>query len=289
MSSATRSGPRLPAQHARDRPVGRTHQLVVASRTSCACSRSKGFMRRDPNRPRAVEVLMPELRRPRRAVGAAHRAAYDETGVGDARPAAIYVPVVGRIAAGGPILAEERVEEVFPLPKTARRRRHAVPARGPGRLDGRRRDLRRRLRRDPPAADRRERRDRGRDDRRRGHGQDAQRRPARSGCSRTTTRTSRSTAPTPRSSARSPRCSAGCSRSLRQPTPAGRRTTKRTRRRRCPPRPSRCAPRRCRGRWPGRARRRADVGVRRAGRGCPARRCRRRAAGPPRGCRRSRR
>jgi repressor LexA len=33
-------------------------------------------------------------------------------------PAANYVPLVGRIAAGGPILAEERVEEVFPLPKT---------------------------------------------------------------------------------------------------------------------------------------------------------------------------
>ena len=32
-------------------------------------------------------------------------------------PAASYVPVVGRIAAGGPILAEERVEDVFPLPK----------------------------------------------------------------------------------------------------------------------------------------------------------------------------
>jgi repressor LexA len=27
------------------------------------------------------------------------------------------VPVVGRIAAGGPILAEERVEDIFPLPK----------------------------------------------------------------------------------------------------------------------------------------------------------------------------
>ena len=33
-------------------------------------------------------------------------------------PAATYVPMVGRIAAGGPILAEERIEEVFPLPKT---------------------------------------------------------------------------------------------------------------------------------------------------------------------------
>ena len=34
------------------------------------------------------------------------------------RPAApSYVPVVGRIAAGGPILAEQAVEDVFPLPR----------------------------------------------------------------------------------------------------------------------------------------------------------------------------
>ena len=54
---------------------------------------------------------------PRRAVGPATESAYDETGSGDSRPEAIYVPWVGRIAAGGPILAEERVEDVFPLPK----------------------------------------------------------------------------------------------------------------------------------------------------------------------------
>ena len=41
----------------------------------------------------------------------------DVTGIGDAMPEAVNVPVVGRIAAGGPILAEERVEDVFPLPK----------------------------------------------------------------------------------------------------------------------------------------------------------------------------
>ena len=34
-----------------------------------------------------------------------------------ARPAAAYVPLVGRIAAGGPILAEQEVEAVFPLPR----------------------------------------------------------------------------------------------------------------------------------------------------------------------------
>jgi repressor LexA len=41
----------------------------------------------------------------------------DPTGSGDERPTPSYVPVVGRIAAGGPILAEEAVEEVFPLPR----------------------------------------------------------------------------------------------------------------------------------------------------------------------------
>ncbi|MBA2772603.1 MAG: transcriptional repressor LexA [Nocardioidaceae bacterium] len=82
------------------------HQLRVLE--------GKGFLRRDPNRPRAVEVLLPD---DRRAVGAGHAATYDETDSGDARPAAVYVPVVGRIAAGGPILAEERVEEIFPLPR----------------------------------------------------------------------------------------------------------------------------------------------------------------------------
>jgi repressor LexA len=41
----------------------------------------------------------------------------DPTDSGDARPTPSYVPVLGRIAAGGPILAEERIEDVFPLPK----------------------------------------------------------------------------------------------------------------------------------------------------------------------------
>jgi repressor LexA len=79
----------------------------------------KGFIRRDPNRPRAVEVFIPELMAARRAIGAADSAAegFDPTGIGDAAPRATNVPVVGRIAAGGPILAEERIEDVFPLPK----------------------------------------------------------------------------------------------------------------------------------------------------------------------------
>ncbi len=78
----------------------------------------KGFLKRDPNRPRAIEVFLPEVLAARRSIGAAEETSYDETGIGDAMPAATYVPMVGRIAAGGPILAEERVEEIFPLPKS---------------------------------------------------------------------------------------------------------------------------------------------------------------------------
>jgi len=80
----------------------------------------KGYLRRDPNRPRAIGVLPPD---------AAPLPVGDEVGattlVGEDTvdedtehaPAPAYVPVLGRIAAGGPILAEEAVEDVFPLPK----------------------------------------------------------------------------------------------------------------------------------------------------------------------------
>jgi SOS regulatory protein LexA len=82
-----------------------SHQLAALER--------KGFLRRDPNRPRAIEVRHPD--------GGAATSAYsdnvDETVSGDARPAAAYVPLVGSIAAGGPILADQVVEDVFPLPR----------------------------------------------------------------------------------------------------------------------------------------------------------------------------
>jgi repressor LexA len=83
-----------------------SHQLATLER--------KGFLRRDPNRPRAIEVFSPEAPA---APAPAYGDEVDETGSGDARPAAAYVPVVGRIAAGGPILAEQVVEDVFPLPR----------------------------------------------------------------------------------------------------------------------------------------------------------------------------
>jgi repressor LexA len=85
------------------------HQLRVLE--------EKGFLKRDPNRPRALEVFLPEVMAARRAISGAEESPLDETGVGDVRPEAAYVPMVGRIAAGGPILAEETLEDVFPLPR----------------------------------------------------------------------------------------------------------------------------------------------------------------------------
>ncbi|MFF3565341.1 transcriptional repressor LexA [Streptomyces sp. NPDC002574] len=64
----------------------------------------KGVLEQDPHRPRAYRVrsASPGVR----------------DGAEPARlPEAAYVPVVGRIAAGAPILAEELVEDVFALPR----------------------------------------------------------------------------------------------------------------------------------------------------------------------------
>jgi repressor LexA len=91
--------------------VGLTSSSSVAHQLSTL--ERKGFLRRDANRPRAVEVRSSPTTAPVRARVIDH----DMTDSGDAAPAASYVPLVGRIAAGGPILAEQAVEAVFPLPR----------------------------------------------------------------------------------------------------------------------------------------------------------------------------
>ncbi|NLL48424.1 MAG: transcriptional repressor LexA [Firmicutes bacterium] len=55
-----------------------------------------GYIRRDPSKPRAIEVL-------------------DDLNVPKIR--ALEVPVLGRVTAGMPILAVENIEEYFPIPK----------------------------------------------------------------------------------------------------------------------------------------------------------------------------
>lgn len=85
-------------------PSSVAHQLRVLE--------EKGFLRRDPNRPRALEVMTdgdaPPVEPPVAQVD-------DELAA--LRSTTALVPVLGRIAAGGPILAEESVEAIFPLPR----------------------------------------------------------------------------------------------------------------------------------------------------------------------------
>ena len=121
------------------------HQLVVLE--------SKGFIRRDPNRPRAYIVRGPSD--PTQAWRARMAQTQGASGVLGAEPqqstlgrtqsalsnlgstmaasaqsamaalgalggsvgAMEFVPLVGRIAAGGPILAEESIEELIPMPR----------------------------------------------------------------------------------------------------------------------------------------------------------------------------
>jgi repressor LexA len=65
-----------------------------------------GYLRRDPKRPRALEIL---IETPSQESDAPE----STVSVGDAA----MVPLVGRIAAGIPITAEQQIDEVFPLPR----------------------------------------------------------------------------------------------------------------------------------------------------------------------------
>ncbi len=58
----------------------------------------KGYIRRDPTKPRAIEIL-------------------DSMDENDHKKNIAYVPIVGKVTAGQPILAVENIEDTFPLPK----------------------------------------------------------------------------------------------------------------------------------------------------------------------------
>jgi repressor LexA len=79
-------------------PSSVKHQLEVLE--------AKGYLRRDPRVPRAIEVVNPEADVPQRL------RAQEEN-----EPAPRYVPLVGRIAAGTPILAEQMVDGLYPFPR----------------------------------------------------------------------------------------------------------------------------------------------------------------------------
>ncbi|CAM5280706.1 transcriptional repressor LexA (plasmid) [Streptomyces viridifaciens] len=81
--------------------VGLTSTSSVAHQVKAL--ERKGFLYRDPHRPRAYRVW------------ADRQTALTDTT--ENTGATIPVPLVGRIAAGGPILAEQTVEDILPLPR----------------------------------------------------------------------------------------------------------------------------------------------------------------------------
>lgn len=70
---------------------------------------TKGYLRQDPHRPRAIEVVLPEEVAETPELLTPIPSAQDDR--------VVNVPLVGRIAAGGPILADQQVDDVFALPR----------------------------------------------------------------------------------------------------------------------------------------------------------------------------
>jgi len=75
--------------------LGLTSSSTVHSHLSAL--EKKGYLRRDPSKPRALEILKDERDVPAKKV--------------------IQLPVVGQITAGVPILAQQNIEDYFPLPQ----------------------------------------------------------------------------------------------------------------------------------------------------------------------------
>ncbi|MFY4773987.1 transcriptional repressor LexA [Metabacillus sp. RGM 3146] len=82
------------------REIGEAVGLASSSTVHGHLSRleSKGLIRRDPTKPRAIEILE------------------EETSYQIPRSTVIDVPVIGKVTAGLPITAIENVEEYFPIP-----------------------------------------------------------------------------------------------------------------------------------------------------------------------------
>lgn len=108
------------------REIGDTVGLASLSSVTHQLSQLEklGYIRRDPKRPRAMEVLthltleqgpvqIPGVDEPRRLRSASGVAVSELASSSDTA----MVPLVGRIAAGGPILADQVVEDVMPLPR----------------------------------------------------------------------------------------------------------------------------------------------------------------------------
>lgn len=92
------------------RDIGKAVGLASSSTVHAHLSNLEklGVLRRDPTKPRALELLD----RATRSAGSAVQGAIDKV-----RPGGL--PVVGAVAAGSPILAEENIEEYVQVPQAA--------------------------------------------------------------------------------------------------------------------------------------------------------------------------
>lgn len=84
------------------REIGEAVGLASSSTVHGHLSRleDKGYIRRDPTKPRAIEIL------------------YQDTNESIEKQPVVHVPLVGKVTAGNPITAIENIEEYFPLPAT---------------------------------------------------------------------------------------------------------------------------------------------------------------------------
>jgi repressor LexA len=93
------------------REIGEATGLASTSSVSYQLSTlmRKGYLSRGPGRPRTAVV--------RSLAGPARRPRADQAGSDAGEGQLAHVPLAGRIAAGGPILAEQLIEDVIPLPR----------------------------------------------------------------------------------------------------------------------------------------------------------------------------
>jgi repressor LexA len=102
------------------REIGEAVGLTSTSSVSYQLStlQRKGYLHRDVGRPRTVEVRLPGHPAVRPEPGKEEeQVASNAAGLDIPSQETIYVPLVGRIAAGTPLLAEQSVEDIFPLPR----------------------------------------------------------------------------------------------------------------------------------------------------------------------------
>lgn len=81
------------------REIGQAVGLASSSTVHGHLSRleEKGYIRRDPTKPRAIEIL-------------------GEDGPSTVMKSVVHVPIIGKVTAGPPITAVENIDEHFPLP-----------------------------------------------------------------------------------------------------------------------------------------------------------------------------